>query len=74
MERELIPGILPAGASKMEKVGGETGACRRGRVRGNFLRPHLTSAHADRRLAPAQWGGADVASWGPGSGAEPLAF
>lgn len=40
--RELIPGNLPAGTSKMEKIGGETGACCGGSVRGNFLRPRRT--------------------------------
>ena len=64
LERELIPGILPEGTSKVEKGGGGTGACRSGRVRGNFLRPHETIAHAGQAVAPAQWDGASgVAPW-----------
>lgn len=40
--KELIPGILPARTSKMENIGGKTGAYCRGSVRGNFLRPRRT--------------------------------
>lgn len=58
LEREVIPEILPEGTSEVEKGGGGTGACRRGRVRGNFLRPHETIAHAGQAVAPAQWDGA----------------
>lgn len=68
MERELILGILPADTRKMEKLG-ETGACRRGRVRGNFLGPRRVGAHARLAVARAQWplgkpnGGGESVVW-----------